>query len=174
VLDRYGPISPDVARALAVTGTWQRLVTDPLSGVVLDVGRRRYTPPPDLADLVRARDRYCVRPGCGAPARACDLDHTVPYHHGGRTAHDNLGALCATDHALKTCGVYRVEQPRPGVFDFHLPSGHSYRREPDGSTTILDRGGGHPPSPGARIPDRAPGAGRTDTGLRGADHRPPF
>jgi hypothetical protein len=139
VLDGYGPISPDVARALALGGTWRRLVTDPLSGVVLDVGRRRYAPPPDLADLVRARDRYCVRPGCGARAQSCDLDHTVPFHQGGRTAVDNLGALCASDHALKTAGGYRVEQPAPGVFEFHLPSGHSYRRELDGSTSMLGR-----------------------------------
>lgn len=146
VLEGYGPVTPDVARALAMGGVWQRLVTDPTSGTVLDVGRTRYTPPPDMADLVRARDRYCVRPGCGARAQGCDLDHTTPFHLGGRTAVDNLGALCETDHALKTDGVYRVEQPEAGVFVFHLPSGHSYRRERDGSTTPLGRGARDPRS----------------------------
>ncbi len=140
VLEGYGPVTPDVARALAMGGVWQRLVTDPTSGTVLDVGRTRYTPPPEMADLVRARDRYCVRPGCGTRAQGCDLDHTTPFHLGGRTAVDNLGALCASDHALKTDGVYRVEQPEAGVFVFHLPSGHSYRRARDGSTTMLGRG----------------------------------
>ncbi len=139
VLEGYGPVTPDVARALAMGGLWQRLVTDPTSGTVLDVGRTRYTPPPEMADLVRARDRYCVRPGCGARAQGCDLDHTTPFHMEGRTAVDNLGSLCAGDHTLKTDGVYRVEQPEAGVFVFHLPSGHSYRREHDGSTTMLGR-----------------------------------
>ncbi|WP_309343985.1 DUF222 domain-containing protein, partial [Actinomyces oris] len=45
------------AWALAAGGTWRRLVTDPASGVVIDVGRSRYRPPAGLADLVRARDR---------------------------------------------------------------------------------------------------------------------
>jgi hypothetical protein len=43
----YGPVTPDVARALAAGGVWRRLVTDPLSGAVLDVGRTRYRPPRD-------------------------------------------------------------------------------------------------------------------------------
>ncbi|OFT37605.1 HNH endonuclease, partial [Actinomyces sp. HMSC08A09] len=50
------------AWALAAGGTWRRLVTDPASGVVIDVGRTRYRPPAGLADLVRARDRACVFP----------------------------------------------------------------------------------------------------------------
>src|SRR5665648_876300 len=43
-LDRYGPITADAARALARGGTWRRIVTDPLTGRVLDVGRTRYRP----------------------------------------------------------------------------------------------------------------------------------
>uniref|UniRef100_UPI002852BDF9 DUF222 domain-containing protein n=2 Tax=Actinomyces oris TaxID=544580 RepID=UPI002852BDF9 len=39
------------AWALAAGGTWRRLVTDPASGVVIDVGRTRYRPPAGLADL---------------------------------------------------------------------------------------------------------------------------
>ncbi|MDD9205179.1 DUF222 domain-containing protein, partial [Georgenia sp. 10Sc9-8] len=100
-LDGYGPIDAATARALALGGIWRRIVTDPLSGTVLDVGRRRYRPPPDLARLVRARDRTCVRPGCGVRATSCDLDHTVPFGagpYGGATALHNLGAQCRTDH----------------------------------------------------------------------------
>ncbi|TFH50888.1 HNH endonuclease, partial [Actinomyces viscosus] len=33
------------AWCLAAGGTWRRLVTDPLSGTVIDVGRSRYRPP---------------------------------------------------------------------------------------------------------------------------------
>lgn len=135
VLGRYGPVSPDVARALALGGTWRRLITDPESGVVRDVGRTRYHPPADLAELVRARDRTCVRPGCSVPAGACDLDHTIPHHVDGPTADTNLGPMCTPDHAMKSAGGYRVTQPSAGVFTFHLPSGHTYTRNLDGTTT---------------------------------------
>lgn len=145
VLDGYGPITPDVARALALGGTWQRLITDPATGTVHDLGRTRYRPPADLADLIRARDRTCIRPGCGAHATTCDLDHTIPYHLGGNTTPDNLAALCPTDHTRKTDGEYRIDQPHPGVFLFHLPSGHTYRRDTDGTTTMLNRAD-HSPS----------------------------
>ncbi len=139
-LEGYGPVTPDVARALALGGVWSRLVTDPLSGVVRDVGRSRYRPPAELAELVRARDGTCVRPGCGTHARSCDLDHTVPFHHGGATAEWNLTALCPTDHRLKTAGGMVVRWRGPGVVDVELPSGHTYRREPDGTATLLPRG----------------------------------
>jgi hypothetical protein len=65
-LDGHGPIPAALARRVAAdpTGTWTRLVTDPL-GRLLDYGRTRYKPPQDLADLITARDRTCgdVPPG---------------------------------------------------------------------------------------------------------------
>ena len=71
-------------------GRWLRpvehLATDrhrPPLGAVLDVGRTRYRPPADLADHVRARDRWCARPGCSAQAASCDLDHAVEYGRDG-------------------------------------------------------------------------------------------
>lgn len=82
-LEGYGPIDAFQARALAAGGVWRRIVTDPLSGAVLDVGRARYRPPADLVEHVRERDGCCVRPGCSAPARASDLDHTEPFHPPG-------------------------------------------------------------------------------------------
>lgn len=138
-LDGYGPITPDVARALALGGVWSRLVTDPWSGTVTDIGRTRYHPPPDLADLVRARDRTCTRPGCSARAQSCDLDHTVPYHLGGHTALWNLAALCSADHALKTAGGVRVHRDERGDLGFEMPSGHRYRRHGDGTSNLLPR-----------------------------------
>ncbi|WP_187368448.1 DUF222 domain-containing protein [Ruania zhangjianzhongii] len=46
ILEGYGPISPLAARALAAGGDWIRIVTDPLTGAVLDVGHTRYRPDP--------------------------------------------------------------------------------------------------------------------------------
>jgi hypothetical protein len=80
-LDGYGPITADTARALAAdeTGTWRRLVIDPIFGQVIDYGTTRYRPPSHLADLVIARDGTCGFPPCNRPARSCDLDR----EHGG-------------------------------------------------------------------------------------------
>jgi hypothetical protein len=75
----FGPVSADVARRLAMAGTWRRLLVDEPSGTVLDVGTTRYVPPADMVELVRERNRTCVIPTCGMPARQCQTDHTVPF-----------------------------------------------------------------------------------------------
>lgn len=127
----HGPIDPATARALARGGTWRRLVTDPTTGVVLDVGRSRYRPPSDLAELVRFRDGTCVRPGCGVDAWSSELDHTVPFSArdgGGVTAAHNLGALSKDCHDLKTHAGFELEQVSPGQFWWTTPTGHRYRR----------------------------------------------
>lgn len=138
-LDGYGPVTPEVARALALGGTWTRLITDPDTGSLQSISTRRYRPPAELAEIVRARDKTCTRPGCGAPAQGCDLDHIVPYHLGGETSAWNLGPLCPTDHALKSAGVLRIERVGAGTYDVFTPAGHVYRRHPSGTSTLLRR-----------------------------------
>ncbi|MGO1315987.1 MAG: DUF222 domain-containing protein [Cellulomonadaceae bacterium] len=123
----YGPISATTARRLAAHGTWRRLLTDPASGAVLDVGRTRYRPPADLAAHVRERDQVCARPGCSSPATSCELDHTIEFARAdGTTAHTNLGPLCRRDHQIKTDGGFTVVQPVPGVFVWRTPTGQVY------------------------------------------------
>lgn len=124
----YGPITAEAAACLARDGTWRRIVTDPVNGQVLDVGRTRYRPPADLAEHVRARDRFCARPGCSTRAESCDLDHTVDYGRDlGRTSHDNLAPLCPRDHTVKTDGGFTLAQIAPGIFEWRTPTGHHYR-----------------------------------------------
>lgn len=136
----YGPVDAETARALAAGGVWQRLVTDPLSGAVLDVGRTRYRPTAAIADHVRARDRTCVQPACSAPAASCDLDHTREFHARrgrdpsdetlGTTSADNLEPLCHRDHLVKTEGGFRLRQRAPGEFVWVTPTGHVYEVQP--------------------------------------------
>ncbi|MCB2177310.1 MAG: HNH endonuclease [Actinomycetales bacterium] len=144
----YGPIPAPVARELASDGTWRRILTDPPDGSGLDVGRTRYRPPAHLAEHVRARDRWCARPGCSARAETCDLDHTAEWDRDdGRTAHDNLGPLCERDHQVKTHGGAQMYQPDPGVFYWRSPLGRLYRVVPgeDGYTLVADPDPGVPP-----------------------------
>ncbi|WP_147795710.1 HNH endonuclease signature motif containing protein [Cellulomonas sp. Y8] len=132
-----GPIDATTARALAQGGVWRRLVTDDLSGTVLDVGRTTYRPPAALADHVRHRDRTCTFPGCPVPAHHCDLDHTEDWapapddpHLPGTTSHTNLGPTCPRHHRAKHHARFTLHQPEPGTHDWTDPTGHTYRTRP--------------------------------------------
>ena len=126
------------AWALAAGGTWRRLVTDPASGTVLDVGRTRYRPPVGLADLVRARDKTCVFPTCQAPASRCDIDHLTAWSQGGTTSLDNLVVLCQAHHRLKHTPGWALTRDRDsGVLSWHTPDKTVYRRHPDGAIDRL-------------------------------------
>ena len=126
------------AWALAAGGTWRRLVTDPASGTVVDVGRTRYRPPAGLADLVRARDRACVFPTCQTPAERCDIDHLTAWSQGGTTSLDNLTTLCQAHHRLKhTPGWALTRDQASGILSWHTPDKTVYQRHPDGTITRL-------------------------------------
>ena len=128
------------AWALAAGGTWRRLVTDPASGTVLDVGRTRYRPPAGLADLVRARDRACVFPTCQTPAERCDIDHLTAWSQGGTTSLDNLATLCEAHHRLKhTPGWALTRDQASGILSWHTPDKTVYQRHPNGTITRLPR-----------------------------------
>lgn len=125
----YGSITAAHARQLAADATWQRLLTDPASGTVLDVGTTRYRPPAALAALVRARDGTCRWFGCRRPAERCDLDHTEP-HPREPTADRNLEALCRAHHRLKTHTAWSVAQHDGGMLTWTSPTGQRVITEP--------------------------------------------
>ncbi|WP_239334637.1 HNH endonuclease signature motif containing protein [Frankia sp. CiP3] len=127
----YGPIPAGLARELAAQASWRRLLTDPVDGSVVEVGRRRF-PSPGLARHVRARDRTCRFPGCGKAARACDLDHVRAYGEGGATAAGNLVAVCrGHHHRLKHRGGWTVTRTATGVVEWTSPQQRVYRTEPE-------------------------------------------
>lgn len=136
---RSTPVPAVIAVALAAGGTWRRLLTDPVTGVVLDVGRTRYRPPAALADAVRARDLTCTHPGCQVPAARCDIDHIQPWSEGGTTSLDNLTALCEAHHRLKHTPAWSLTRTQEGSLEWHTPSRTRYRRTPNGTITVLPR-----------------------------------
>jgi len=125
----FGPIPASMARDIARSATWQRILFDPASGAVLDVGATRHDPPAPLERLVRARDAMCRFPGCRARARRCDLDHTTPYPHGPTSA-DNLHVLCRRHHRVKHEGGWRVEALPGNRLRWKSPTGAVYETEP--------------------------------------------
>ncbi|MGH3509555.1 MAG: HNH endonuclease signature motif containing protein [Nocardioidaceae bacterium] len=99
----------------------------------------RYEASPRIAEHVALRDRTCVFPHCGRPARRCDRDHILPYDPDGppaQTITDNLASLCRSHHRLKTHGGWRYAQVEPGRFLWTSPLGHRYLRDEAGTESL--------------------------------------
>lgn len=90
-----------------------------------------YKPPQSLRHLVTIRQRTCSFPGCRRSARRCDLDHTVPFDHGGPTCECNLAPLCRRHHQAKQAPGWHLDQPEPGRMTWRTPSGRVYQTTGD-------------------------------------------
>jgi hypothetical protein len=131
-LDGYGPIDPETAARIAVNApSMTRILVQPETGAILSVGRNQYRVPADLQRAVRLRDGTCRAPGCGRRARACDLDHSVAWEHGGTTDVGNLACLCRHHHRMKHLPGWNLDHGPGGVLDWTTPDGKNYRTEPD-------------------------------------------
>lgn len=158
----HGPVDAPLVRSLASDADWLHATTDPVSGALidlrpfdsvpdasrggpgptLDAHPFRYAPGVALGRLVRLRDGHCRFPGCGVPARRCDLDHREPFDHdgprrGGRTVRDNLFCLCRFHHRAKTRGVWTYTHFGGGTLEWTSPTGSVYTTVPHdyGGTT---------------------------------------
>jgi hypothetical protein len=131
-LDGYGPITAGYARQLAhdPTGTWRRLVTDPVTGQLLDYGTTRYRPPRHLAEHVIGRDGECTFPFCTHRARRSDLDHIIAYPRGSTSA-ANLQPLHRRHHNAKTQAGWQARRDgTTGSTAWTSPTGRHYRSTP--------------------------------------------
>ncbi|MCZ4066983.1 DUF222 domain-containing protein [Microbacterium sp. H37-C3] len=175
------PIDAATARELAGNATsWDRLLTHPVTGTVLECDS--YRPTAAMVRLLRARDRRCRFPGCRQPAIRCELDHTIAVSVGGPTQAGNLAHLCKRHHDVKHHTRWQVRQLPGGRLVWTSPTGRVYREdappplvafaitEPPGPTAPTGRGDGH--SDSTRAPARRPsGESRSGPGSAGP---PPF
>jgi hypothetical protein len=122
----YGAIPASVARRLAADGNWQRFVSDPTTGNLLDFGREKYTPPQELVDYLLARDRICRFPGCRRAGQSSDIDHAHSWETGGETNPANLGLLCRRHHRMKTHGGWNLESNPDGSCTWKSPKGKTF------------------------------------------------
>ncbi len=151
----YGPIPAAASRELAAQGTWRRILTDPVSGALLDYGTTVYRPPAHLAEHVITRDQTCRFPGCRNPAHRCDLDHRVPFDPAtdtGPTADYNIGPGCRPHHLVKHSPGWSVVQDPDGTVTWTTPSGHTYTTTPP----PVGEPAPTPPPPPAADPDEPP------------------
>ena len=73
---------------------------------VLDVGRRQRLFTGATRRAVEVRDLRCAHPTCDVPYARCEVDHVVPYEHGGDTTQANGQLLCRFHHRQRhrACG----------------------------------------------------------------------
>ncbi|MEI6361206.1 MAG: DUF222 domain-containing protein [Actinomycetes bacterium] len=129
-----GPAEPATAAALhdlladpEVPVALRRLVTDPMTGELLDRGRASYRVTDALRSFLVARDGTCRFPGCMRRATACEIDHAVSWDRGGSTDRANLGPLCIRHHLLKTHAGWTFHAARPdGATEWLGPDGREY------------------------------------------------
>ncbi|MEV6910226.1 DUF222 domain-containing protein [Amycolatopsis sp. NPDC051071] len=128
----HGHIPASLARHIAngPNTVLRRIITDPRSGQVEDLGRDRYRPKAGLDEFVRVRDRECRRPGCRRPAQACDLDHSVPWQFQGTTDAADLIAFCRRDHRLKDEPGWNYRVADDGTLTITTPTGQTYESTP--------------------------------------------
>ncbi|QCR40565.1 HNH endonuclease [Microbacterium sp. SGAir0570] len=122
------PIDANTARELAGNATsWDRLLTHPVTGTVLECDT--YRPTSAMVRLLRARDRHCRFPGCRQPAIRCELDHTIAASDGGATHVCNLANLCKRHHDVKHHTRWHVRQLPGGRLVWTSPTGRVYRED---------------------------------------------
>jgi hypothetical protein len=138
-LEGYGPIDADTARRLVdglVDGlagggaSIYRLLTDPVTGAVLDVDKPTKYIPRGLRRMRQLVDETCTFPGCGKRAIHCDLDHTIDRQFGGRTTFTNLAHLCRNHHRDKHNTKWTVAQHRNGAIEWTSPTGYVTAPDP--------------------------------------------
>jgi hypothetical protein len=124
----YGPVVADVARRVASArprAEWRCTVTDH-DGAVIWEGTTKRRPSTALRRGVERRYPTCVFPGCRMPARACDLDHRIPWGEGGVTCECNLAPLCRYHHRIRHEAGWTYDRRPRGDHVWTSPTGAVY------------------------------------------------
>jgi hypothetical protein len=72
-------------------------------------------------------------------SRKHQVDHTIPYDHGGESGIGNYGPMTASHHRLKTHGRWQVRQPFPGIYLWQDPHGQTYLVDHTGTRRLPTR-----------------------------------
>lgn len=144
-----GPLDAVTARRLLLeAGRFTRVVTDPVTGVVLDMDRRSRLVTRAQREWLLLTHATCTRDGCRRSAAGSDVDHWSEFHGPDRGATDigNLHPFCGPDHRLKGTTRLRHRRRGDGSVQVRFPSGFSTRPDPPpdldlgrGVRPVLDR-----------------------------------
>jgi hypothetical protein len=120
---------PEPGSGSRLTPRLRRTITAPPS--LRDLTGSGYRFPPRLRRFLEARDRTCVFPGCGRPARKTDKDHRRPWP-AGPTSAGNGECLCRHHHRAKHAVFTVLSDPDTGDYLWISRGGWTFRRHPKG------------------------------------------
>ncbi|KQO11317.1 hypothetical protein ASF06_01210 [Agreia sp. Leaf244] len=119
ILRGYGPIDPVTAARLTADATsWRRILTDPITGRILQLSPTDYRPTKEMRDHATLVHPYC--------------DHTLDFAGGGLTEDENLAPLSPTHHRVKHHTRWQIEQGEDNTLIWTSPAGLVYVFEPQG------------------------------------------
>jgi hypothetical protein len=107
------PVPAAIARDYArFAKAWRRALIDPVTGHLIDHGRKVYLPA-DLRAYLLARDGGCVGPTCNVTHRSkVEMEHGIPFPAGPSNT-TNCRIWCSTEHKLKTAGHLDLTDLKP-------------------------------------------------------------
>lgn len=132
-LEGYGPIPLGAALRLAARApSLTPILTDPWTGAILDLGRKRYKPSKALRDFLRVRDEHCRFPGCRRAPMISEVDHIEAWAKGGETSEQNAQYLCKRHQVYKHVLGWEAVYMGNGSIQWRTPHGATQLELPDG------------------------------------------
>ena len=122
-----GPIDDATAPQLLLDAReFTRVITDPVTGVILDMDRRARKATRAQREWLALVHGTCAGDGCDRLAIDADIDHHCAYHgpERGETNIANLDPFCDPEHALKDTTLLRHHRREDGSIEVSFPSGH--------------------------------------------------
>ena len=124
-------IPAQAIRELLPDAAIRRVITDPQTGHLLDLGTTTRIPTPALAEFCAMRDVTPTTPTAGlSHAGAGDLDHITRPEDGGHTDPDNLHSPTRRWHRAKTHGGWTVTHNPDRTWTWTSPTRRTYRTQP--------------------------------------------
>ncbi|WP_165310644.1 DUF222 domain-containing protein [Microbacterium protaetiae] len=121
------PIDASTARQILLDeGAFTRVITDPVTGVILDMDRRSRKVTKAQRAWLTLQHGTCTRDGCTRLAIDADVDHFCMYHgrRRGPTNIANLHPFCDPDHAIKDTTKVRHRRRSDRSVQQQFRSGH--------------------------------------------------
>ena len=87
-------ITPGQLVPLLTEADIERVVFEPASRDITDIGQHRRFYTGALRRVLEIRDRGCTFPGCDEPIERCEGDHITPWSQGGPTTLANGQLQC--------------------------------------------------------------------------------
>jgi hypothetical protein len=119
-------------RLLLEAGKFTRVITDPVTGVILDMDRRSRTATRQQREWLLLNHGTCTRDGCIHPAATSDIDHWDAYNGPNRGATDlrNLHPFCPAENQLKEKSRFCYRKRSDGTVELASPTGFTSSAPP--------------------------------------------